>query len=306
MYVAVYLPFLFAALFGAAAGHLAARLPPAMATWLLSVGGLLASVGTTVSLALLGLTLVGQSPLLAEQGPWSKTALHQQDPVAPPIAAIALAVLIILAIHAARTTVRRLTALRHAYRVCAALPSPGGELAVLDSDDRHAVALPGRPGRIAITTGMLRTLDAGQRRAVLAHERSHLTHRHHVHQTLVNVAAAANPLLHRLPAAIALSCERWADEDAALACRRDTVASALIRASTTTWLATPVVALPAAATHIAARVAALRAPAPRHSLWRAVLMIALLLATTAALAEATHDTERLFERAKDAYQTGQR
>lgn len=48
------------------------------------------------------------------------------------------------------------------------------------------------------------------------------------------------------------------------------------------------------------------APAPQHSLWRAGLLIALLLATTAALAEATHDTERLFEHAIYAYQTGQR
>jgi hypothetical protein len=306
MYVAVYLPFFFAALFGLAAGPLAARLPPAIATWLLSVGGLLTSVGTTASLALLGFTLIGQSALLADRGPWSNTSLHQQDPVATPIAVIALVVLVVLAVHTVRATTRRMTALRETYRMAAALPTAGGELAVLHSDDRYAVALPGRPGRIAITTAMLRTLDAAQRRAVLAHERSHLTHHHHAHQTLTQVAAAANPLLHRLPTAITLSCERWADEDAALACRRDTVASALIRAATTTRSNSPVVALAAAATHVAARVAALRAPSPRHSLWRAGLLIALLLATTAALAEATHDTERLFERAIYAYQAGQR
>lgn len=307
MHLAVYLPFLSAALFGLAAGPLAARLPPATATWLLSVGGLLTSTATTVSLALLGFTLLGQSPLLADRGPWSNTALRQQDPVAAPIAVVALVILTVLAVRTVRATTRRMTALRETYRMAAALPGAGGgELAVLHSDDRYAVALPGRPGRIAITTAMLHTLDAGQRRAVLAHERSHLTHHHHAHQTLTQVAAAANPLLHRLPTAITLSCERWADEDAALTCRRDTVASALIRAATTTRSTSPVVALAAATTHVAARVAALRAPSSPHSLWRAGLLITLLLATTTALTEATHDTERLFERALYAYQTGQR
>lgn len=306
MHTAVYLPLLFTALFGLATTRLAVRLPPAVATWLLSVGGLAAAAGSTASLALLGFTLVGQSPPLADRGRWSDTALRQHDPVAEPIAALALVVLLVFAVRAAATTARRLIALREAYQMAAALPSAGAELVVLDTGDHHAVALPGRPGRIVVSTGLLRTLDAGQRKALLAHERSHLTHHHHLHQTLAHLAAAANPLLHRLPAAVALSCERWADEDAAVTCRRDTVADTLIRAATTAPLIAPAVVLAAAAREVTARVAALRAPAPSQSLWRVALLIGLLLATAAALAEATHDTERLFEFAQYAYHTGQR
>lgn len=305
MRISVYLPLLFTALFGLAAPLVAKRLPPAVATWLLSVGGLLAAAGSTAALSLLGFTLVGQSPLLAARGRWSNAALRHDNPVATSTALIALTALIIFAVCAARAAGQRLTALREAYRLAAALPTSGGELIVVDAIDSHALAVPGRPGRIVVTSGLLRSLDAGQRRALLAHERAHLIHRHHLHQTLAHLAAAANPLLGRLPAAVELFSERWADEDAASTGRRETVADTLLRAAATTRLSAPAVVLGAAVTDVAARVGALRAPAPSLKLWRVALLIGLLLATTAAVAEAAHDTERLFELAQYAYRTGQ-
>jgi beta-lactamase regulating signal transducer with metallopeptidase domain len=201
---------------------------------------------------------------------------------------------------------RRLTALRDAFRLASSLPAAGGELAVIDHPGRQAFAVPGRPGRIVVSSGLLRGLDAGERRAVLAHERAHLAHRHHLHHTIAHLAAAANPLLYRLPAAVALSTERWADEAAAARCRRDTVADALLHAALggTRLLAAPAVVLAAASTEVAARVHALRGPAPRLTLWRVALLLALLVATGAAVLEAAHDTERIFELAQAAYRTG--
>ena len=308
MHLSVYLPFLFSALFGQAAPVLARRLPPAVGTWLLSAGGLLAAAGSAASLALLGFTLVGQSPLLAARGHWSDTTLRHADPVATPVALVALAVLAVLAVRFAASAVRRLTALREAYRLAASMPASGGELAVIEHPGPQAHAVPGRPGRIVVSTGLLRGLDAGERRAVLAHERAHLTHRHHLHHTVAHLAAAANPLLCRLPAAVALSTERWADESAAATCRRDTVAAALTHAaaSSTRLLAAPSVVLAAAATEIVTRVQALRAPAPRLTLWRVALLVALLVATAATVLEAARETERLFELAQYAYRTGHR
>lgn len=52
---------------------------------------------------------------------------------------------------------------------------------------------------------------------LLAHEASHLRHRHHRLRILASLAAAADPLLAPLPAAIHHLTERWADEDAATA-----------------------------------------------------------------------------------------
>jgi Zn-dependent protease with chaperone function len=306
MELSVYLPLLFSGLFGVTAPVLARRLPPAVGTWLLSVGGLLAAAGSAASLALLGFTLVGQSPLLAARGHWSDTTLRHADPVAAPIAAAATAALLLVSVRFVRAGLRRLAALHAAYRLAAVLPTSGGELAVIDRPAQQAYAVPGHPGRIVVSTGVLRGLNAGERRAVLAHERAHLTHRHHLHHTVAHLAAAANPLLARLPDAVALSAERWADENAAATCRRDIVADALTHAAagSARMLATPAVVLAAGATEVAARVVALRVPAPRLTLWRVALPVALLVATAAAVLEATHDTERLFELAQYAYRTG--
>ena len=131
----------------------------------------------------------------------------------------------------------------------------------------------GRPGRIVVSTGLLRRPDASERRALLAHERAHLAGGHDVHNTAAHLAAAASPLLGRLAAAVALACERRADETAAATCRRSTIAEAL---------------------------------APRLRWWRVALLIRLLAATAATLAEAMHDTERLFELAQVTYGGGQR
>jgi microcystin-dependent protein len=46
----------------------------------------------------------------------------------------------------------------------------GGELAALDNPQRQTFAVPGQPGRIPVTTGMLCNLDGGQRRALLSHD----------------------------------------------------------------------------------------------------------------------------------------
>jgi Zn-dependent protease with chaperone function len=308
MQLIVYLPFLLGAVFGLAAPVLALRLPPAVGTWLLSVGGLLAAAGSATSLALLGFTLVGQNSQLAARGGWSNSTLRHVDPVAVPIAVAALVVLAVLVMRFVVAGTRRLLALRDAYRLAAALSAAAAELAVLDHPNRQAYAVPGRPGRIVVSSGLLRGLDAGERRAVLAHERAHLAHRHHLHHTVAYLAAAANPLLHRLPAAVARSTERWADESAAATCPRGTVANALTHAATggTRLLEAPSVVLAATATEVAARIEALRGPAPRLSVWRVALLVVLLAATTAAVLEAAHDTERIFELAQAAYRTAHR
>ncbi|MEP6598325.1 MAG: M56 family metallopeptidase [Actinomycetota bacterium] len=307
MHLSVYLPLLLSALFGLIAPALGQRLPPAAATWLLSSGGVFAAAGSTASLALLGFTLAGQSRLLADRGHWSESTLRHADPVAAPVAAAALAVLVVISTRVLVAGLRRLTALRGAYRLAAALPAPGGELAVIDDPAQHAYAVPGWPGRIVVTSGLLRSLPASERRAVLAHERAHLTHRHHLHHTVAQLAAAANPLLRPIPAAVALSTERWADEHAANTCRRDTVADALTHAVTSARSpATPAVVLAAAATDVVTRIRALRAPAPQLAMWRIALLLGLLGATGAAVLEAAHDTERLFELAQYAYRTQHR
>lgn len=201
--------------------------------------------------------------------------------------AVAVAALLVLALLAVRVTVaaaRRARALHETYRIAATLPAPAGDLAVLDTTEPHAYAVPGRPGRIVVSTGLLRRLDAHQRHALLAHERAHLTGHHHRHHTAARLAAA-NPLPHRLPSGVTLTCERRADEAAATTSQRDTVADALLRAAGAELPASAAL-LAAAVTDLADRVGALRGPAPRMRWGRIAVLIGLLAAAAAALIEA--------------------
>lgn len=301
----ILLPLLFGAAFGLSVPGLSRRLPPAFATWLLSVGALLLAVASCASLAVIAFGMLARTPALAAQGRWSGAVLarhHLGNVPAGTLACAAVAILGARFIAEATTTVR---AVRDAHRLAAGLGGAGAELVVLDAEDRHAVAVPGRPGRIAVTTGLLRVLDAGQRRAVLAHERSHLAHRHHLHVAVVRLAAAVNPLLSRLPAAAALAVERWADEDAATAVPRDTVATALTRTATDSGRVVSPVVLAVGAVDVAHRLSALDDP-PRLTPTRVVVPVGLLVAAAVAVGVALHDTERIFELAQVAYSAGRR
>ena len=253
-----YLPLLLSAVFALVAPVLARRLPPHVATWLLSAGGLIAAAASSASLALLAFDAFAQNPLLAAQGRWSGAVLRHHDPLARAGRGAGPAAVGVLAVRFLRTGSRRLAALVDAHRLAAALPgSPvRAQRCCTPSTGRPSPCRAG-PGRIAVTTGMLRSLDGGQRRALLAHERSHLRHRHHLHHTACQLAAAVNPLLHRLTAAVELATERWADEDAAAVCPRTTVAGALTRAATGNRLGAPAVVLAVAATDVADRIGAL-------------------------------------------------
>jgi Zn-dependent protease with chaperone function len=302
MGVLLYAPLLLAGLFGAVAPIVARRLWPAWGTWLLSVGGLIAAGGSVAVLGFLAFSWVGRAPLLAAQGHWSTTTLRHADPVPAAVELAALLGLAVVSVRVVAVALRRGRAVVQAYRLAARLPAHGGELAVLDDPAPVAYAVPGRPGRIVASTGLVRALDAGERRAVLAHERSHLRHRHHLHHAAGQLAAATNPLLRRIPAALLLATERWADEDAARTVRRDTVARALTRSARTRPPHTHAgVVLAVAAEQIAARVHALQEPPPRPTAWRIAALITLLAVCAGSTLAAAHETERLFEVAKNAY-----
>jgi Zn-dependent protease with chaperone function len=256
-------------------------------------------------LAFLALPLVAQTSYLTALGHWSAATLRTAEATTPAVAAIALVVLVVCAALAVRAARSRIRALRSAFRLAGGLQS-AGELAVLDDAARTAFAVPGRPGRIVVTSGMLRELSAPHRRALLAHERSHLRHHHYLHETGVAVATAVNPLLRRLPSAVRLSCERWADEDAAALERRDTTADALVHAALGPLVAVPHGIFAAAATEVEVRVAALRAPVERMHAWRLLLLVAVLAAAVGAALDAAYGTDQLFDLAKAVYRARQR
>lgn len=113
------------------------------------------------------------------------------------------------------------------------LPGPGGAL-IIDSAQRGVYCLAGRPHTIVMTRGALDALDGAELAAVLAHERAHLSGRHH---HVLAVTAALGAMLPRVQlfakgaSEIARLLEMCADDAAARRHSCDTIVDALVALS---------------------------------------------------------------------------
>ncbi|MFD1660414.1 M56 family metallopeptidase [Streptomyces caeni] len=309
MRIVVYLPLLLPLLAPLGARQVSQRCEPRLATWLLTVSSLVLAVASTVSLGLLtiaGLTLV---PGIAGLGHWSVPVARREDPTELSVALIAGLLLGGAVVTTARMLWRRTGALAAAALDAACMPARDG-LVVVDDPAPDAFALPGLPGRVVVSTGMLHVLDAGEHEILLAHERAHLAAHHYAFVALAQFGAAANPLLRPLAGAVPYTTERWADEDAAAATdARARVARAVGKAALAARRAPARSGPPGAALGILGRrrgplagagpvprrVAALLAPPPgRHPLLVAATVVVLLAAAWSS-AEAAHDLHLFLE-----------
>jgi Zn-dependent protease with chaperone function len=92
----------------------------------------------------------------------------------------------------AMATARRRRARHDETLALVGRPGPAPGVVVLEDDRPLVYCLPGR-GRIVVTTGALDRLDQAQLQAVLAHERAHLSGRHHLVIMLARVLPTAFP-----------------------------------------------------------------------------------------------------------------
>ncbi|MFI6249166.1 M56 family metallopeptidase [Streptomyces sp. NPDC051016] len=280
----VYTPLLVSLLLPLVSPAVGRRVAPALAARVLASAAALTAAATTWSLILLTTALVGDAPPLVREA--HEDGRRLADPVPEVIgvaACLTLAVVVWRVQRAVRAERRTRRALR---RLCAGHPRDT-ELVVAASETPQAFAIPGRPGRILVTSSMLSALAPAERRVLLAHERAHLTHRHGRLVTAATLAAAANPLLGPVRSAVSFLVERWADEQAATAVGdRVTTARALARAALS---ARPGCALNFTDRAVTRRIAALQT-APPPSLWPAAAAV-LALGALAALfaADATGD-----------------
>lgn len=214
-------------------GPRAARaLPPSSAVPLLTATAVVTALATGFVLSTTAFTAAARVPEVAELGHWSVRALtaHDDVPLGVGLAAsAAVAALLVLAVtYAARAAVDLVTA----DATCRRLGPGTDDLVVVDDDRPDAYVVPGRHGRVVVSTAMLRALPADERRALLAHEHAHLRHRHHLYIQLTELAARANPLLRPVVPVVRVDVERWADEDAAqVVGDRRTTARAIARAA---------------------------------------------------------------------------
>lgn len=291
------------------------RLHPRYATWLLTLAAVILAGTSCGALGLLAMAALVRIPVLARLGHFSDRIVAQGDNTSNAIALVA-GILFGAALLATVTfAVTRTRALADAFTHARQLPGQQS-LVITEEPTADAYTVPGRPGRIVVSTGMLDALDQPARRALLAHEHAHLRSRHYIYTTAARLSAAANPLLRPIAGAVDYTVERWADEDAAhdVGDRRQVataVAHAALAAKHTRARRGPVLALGAVfsrdsglpladAGPVPRRVAALLAPAPRTGLPGLVAGLAFLAVASLCALEAANDLHDLLSLAHAA------
>ena len=266
------LPAVVALLAAAAVGAAPHRLSPPTATRLLTAAIATSSAAAVAAASAVGFAYVSQIPRLAMAVGWCQAVISRHDRVPPEFGLPALLLLAAMVTAGAR-------AIRRRRRATTASRSNDG-VEILHSDQPLAYAVPGRPGHVVVSVGMIRRLDAEERRAMYAHEQAHLTLRHHRYLAVAEVATAALPLLRPLRTRLRLATERWAVEAAAHEVGdRRLVARAITRAALAGQ--PPGLTMAFTGTGVADRVDALlddHQPAP----WLGTLFAGLLVAGLAA------------------------
>lgn len=322
MHYAVYLPLILPLLAALAARPLADRMPPAMASWLLTGSALALAAASSAVLGLLTLAALVRIPWVASAGDLSRPVISQDDPAAVPVSIVAGALLAAAATAAARALYRKYSAISTASRHARSLPGTS-QVVLTDDDSADAYTLPGWPCRVVVTAGMMRALAPAERDVLLAHERAHAAGFHFLFTTAARLAAAANPLLRPVATAVGYTVERWADERAAAETGdRPLAARAVARAALATKAApphapAPVPSLPVIAAGpvvhngvwlhrprtsrpgpVPRRVAALLNPPPRPRLLLLATVTLTVLIAGASTLEAAHDMHALIEFAR--------
>ncbi|MFE9363481.1 M56 family metallopeptidase [Streptomyces sp. NPDC006978] len=273
------------------------HLHPRSATRLLAAVGSTLALCSTLCLALLMVVGTAQLPGNPLPDGWSDPEVRAAVPYEEKAGLVAIGVLGAVLVACGGTLLRHARTRIRAARALPGATGPGatGDLALVPSPDPYAYALPagrGRGGRIVVSTAMMDCLDARERDALVAHERAHLTGRHHRYLLVTQLAARANPFLLPLRTAVAYSTERWADEEAADAVgSRRAVATAVGKAALFSHRPPGPAVLPALAAEgpVPRRVAALLDPEPSAGLWppaSAHLALAAVTATAGTAASA--------------------
>lgn len=161
------------------------------------------------------------------------SATHPGVPVTTALG-LAAAVLLTHLVRTAASSAASARSTRREQREGLALIGHGSDddgYTRVTSEQRFAYCLPGEGGRIVVSTAAERELDDEELAAVLAHERAHLTGRHHALVQITQVLANAVPLapLRALRAEVATLVEMAADDRACRESDREALLTALLR-----------------------------------------------------------------------------
>ena len=180
----------------------------------------------------------------------------------------------------AMATARRRRARHDETLALVGRPGPVPGLVILDDDRPLVYCLPGRD-RVVVTTGALNRLDRAELQAVLAHERAHLSARHHLVVMLARILPDAFPGIRFLAIAadqIGGLVEMAADDSAARQHRLPLARALLVLATSPV----PAPALGAARTAAGQRICRLLdRPRPASTAGRVAAFAVTLLAAPA-------------------------
>lgn len=248
------------------------RLPPHLAARMLTVtlAVVLGSAAPTVWMVSLG--YVSHLPWSRGRLQWCAEAFGFHEPISNWVGIVALG---LSAVGVVRT--------RSAWRLYRTLRlDTAGPVEIAEHQRPFAFTLPGRGGRIVLSTAMVDLLDDDEHAVVLAHEQAHARFRHDRYLLTAQLAEAVVPLMRPLARRLQFSLERWADEVAVSRCGdRDFVARTLGKVALCT--VAPVGALGFAGLGVPGRLEALLAPAPARPGRSLLVAIWLTIGVTAAL-----------------------
>ncbi|MEU7901674.1 M48 family metalloprotease [Actinoplanes sp. NPDC049118] len=277
------------------------RLAPGPAAVTLAWSAAGAAVAALVNLALFAVKAVAELPAIAGLLGWSHDVVARDTAQVPWVSWLSLGWLVLALAAVSRHRLARRRALR--FVAALARPPAGQQVVVVADPAVDAYSIPGSPGRIVVTSGMRDLLDDERYAAMLAHERAHLTGRHHRLVELAQLAGAVHPALWWVAGQVDYLVERAADEHAAAAVgSRRVVAHAIGVAAVARGGGRPV----ADGLHIAVRpgvvprrVAALLRPrARRIPAWMRLLPATLALSSLVWTGEAAYDLLELLHAAR--------
>ena len=273
-----------------------ASLRPDWTAFALVAAMVVVATATVTALGTMAWPLVARIGPVAGLGHWSRDAVGSVAPVPTAVS--------VLAAGAAALVVGRMatTLLREARALHAAAPGEAGEeLTVVDDAVPFAHAVYGwrlRPNRLVLSRGLLESLDHTERQAVLAHERAHLHGHHAVLSLAAALSADVNPLLRWCRPHLDCGLARWADEAAAAATDRATVARAVGRTALARMHELRVAGaapLGLGGSAVPARVDALLTPPRDNRLRHTVGYAALVLAAAVLVVTGLNNIEDLVE-----------
>jgi Peptidase family M48 len=214
------LPLVVAAGLAALTAAVHRRLPPPVAARSMTVSLVVVAAAALPSIWLLGLSFLAHLPFVGAGFEWCAKAVGMHDDIPWIVGAPAVAMMML-------GTPRAVRVLFLDWRLRIHTPGP---VEYVDTPEPYAVTVPGRGGRIVISTGLLNIVDDAELDAVIAHEHTHAHYRHDRYLLIARTISAAIPFVKPFTERLRFALERWADEHAARRCGdRRTIAAALAK-----------------------------------------------------------------------------